>query len=108
MDNLDDVTLLRQLAKGMIKAQKQCFAHELYLKINGSIVLDDKGKKEVLYPVSKQDRCFKLSVCHQEYSFCAAKTFAHLCCKLLYLVDLRLQIQQGMVIWTKSINWGAR
>lgn len=85
LDNLDDVTLLRQLAKGMIKAQKQCFAHELYLKINGSIVLDDKGKKEVLYPVSKQDRCFKLSVCYQEYSFLCSKNF---CSSLLQIIIL--------------------
>ena len=50
LDNLDDVTLLRQLAKGMIKAQKQCFAHELYLKINGSIVLDQAAYLKANYP----------------------------------------------------------
>lgn len=32
LENVDDVTMLQQLAKGMVKAQKQCFSHELYLE----------------------------------------------------------------------------
>ena len=44
LENVDDVTMLQQLAKGMVKAQKQCFSHELYLELNGSICLDDNGR----------------------------------------------------------------
>ena len=85
LDNLDDVTMLQQLAKGMVKAQKQCFSHELYLKANGSICLDDNGVRNIVNPMSEQDCCFKISVCHQEYSFLTSKNF---CTSLLETILL--------------------
>lgn len=75
LENIDDITLLKQLSKGMVKAQKQCFSHELYLKKNGSIVLDNKGENYTLLPASNEDPCYKISVCHQEYSFLTSKHF---------------------------------
>lgn len=85
LDNLDDVTMLQQLAKGMVKAQKQCFLHELYLKSNGSICLDDNGFRNIVYPASEQDCCFKISVCHQEYSFLTSKNFCTLLLETILL-----------------------
>ncbi len=85
LENIDDVTLLQQLAKGMVKAQKQCYSHELYLKLNGSICLYDKGREHILLPTSEQDSYFKISVCHQEYSFLTSKNF---CTSLLETILL--------------------
>lgn len=62
----------------MIKAQKQCFSHELYLKKNGCIVLKDEGKENTLHQVKDADSCYKVSVCHQEYSFLTSKHFCTL------------------------------
>lgn len=85
LENVDDVTMLQQLAKGMVKAQKQCFSHELYLELNGSICLDDNGRENILRSASEQDCCFKISVCHQEYSFLTSKNF---CASLLETILL--------------------
>lgn len=62
LENVDDVTMLQQLAKGMVKAQKQCFSHELYLELNGSICLDDNGRENILRSASEQDCCFKITL----------------------------------------------
>ena len=85
LENFDDVTMLQQLAKGMVKAQKQCFSHELYLKLNGSICLDDNDTENILCPASEQDCFLKISVCHQEYSFLTSKNF---CTSLLETILL--------------------
>lgn len=78
LENMDDVTMLQQLAKGMVRAQKQCFLHELYLRENGSICLEDNGVKRVIEPVGELRECLKISVCHQEYSFLTSKSFSSL------------------------------
>ena len=78
LENMDDVTMLQQLAKGMVRAQKQCFLHELYLRENGSICLEDNGVKRVIEPVGELEKCLKISVCHQEYSFLTSKSFSSL------------------------------
>ena len=78
LENMDDVTMLQQLAKGMVRAQKQCFLHELYLRENGSICLEDNGVERVIEPVGKLEKCLKISVCHQEYSFLTSKSFSSL------------------------------
>ena len=78
LENMDDVTMLQQLAKGMVRAQKQCFLHELYLRENGSICLEDNGVERVIEPVGKLRECLKISVCHQEYSFLTSKSFSSL------------------------------
>lgn len=75
LDKIDEVMMLQQLAKGMLKAQKQCFAHELYLKTNNFICLNNNGKEDVLRRMGEQDRCFKISVCYPEYSFLCSKNF---------------------------------
>ena len=78
LENMDDVTMLQQLAKGMVRAQKQCFLHELYLRENGAIRLEDNGVERVIEPVGELGECFKISVCHQEYSFLTSKSFCSL------------------------------
>ena len=78
LENMDDVTMLQQLAKGMVRAQKQCFLHELYLRENGSICLEDNGVERVIEPIGELEKCFKISVCHQEYSFLTSKSFGSL------------------------------
>ena len=78
LENMDDVIMLQQLAKGMVRAQKQCFLHELYLRENGSICLEDNGVKRVIEPVGELRECLKISVCHQEYSFLTSKSFSSL------------------------------
>ena len=78
LENMDDVTMLQQLAKGMVRAQKQCFLHELYLRENGSICLEDNGIERVIEPVGELGECLKISVCHQEYSFLTSKSFCSL------------------------------
>lgn len=78
LENMDDVTMLQQLAKGMVRAQKQCFLHELYLRENGAICLEDNGVERVIEPVGELGECFKISVCHQEYSFLTSKSFCSL------------------------------
>lgn len=85
LENLDDVSMLKQLSKGMVKAQKQCYQHEAYLKLNGSMLLNDNGDEKEVKPVCEQDCCFKISVCHQEYSFLTSKRF---CTLLLEVIAL--------------------
>ena len=65
--------------------EPECFSHELYLKANGSICLDDNGVRNIVNPMSEQDCCFKISVCHQEYSFLTSKNF---CTSLLETILL--------------------
>lgn len=43
-DAIDDVSLLRSLGLGMVKAQKRCFGHERYLKKNSTMTLEGKDK----------------------------------------------------------------
>ena len=85
LENLDDVTMLQQLAKGIVKAQKQCFLHELYLKENGSICLEEDGVENIINPTGAKDNCFKISVCHQEYSFLTSKNFCTLLLETILL-----------------------
>lgn len=85
LENLDDVTMLQQLAKGMVRAQKQCFLHELYLRENGSICLEENGVERVIEPVAEQEECVKISVCHQEYSFLTSKNFCSLLLETILL-----------------------
>lgn len=85
LENMDDVTMLQQLAKGMVRAQKQCFLHELYLRENGSICLEDNGVERVIEPVGKLRECLKISVCHQEYSFLTSKSFSSLLLETILL-----------------------
>lgn len=74
MAQLDDVTLLESLAFGMIRAQKQCFRHDAYLKANGEMVLGDKGVR-LAYQADKFPS-YKISVCYPEYSFLCNKMFS--------------------------------
>lgn len=71
-NNVDDVSLYGAIGKGMIRAQKQCFAHELYLRKNKRIVFPDDRVIEMSptnLPASK------ISICYGEYSYVSSKAF---------------------------------
>lgn len=74
LDALDDVTVLENMAFGMIRAQRQCFFHENYLKSNREILLQDSHQKiicgENFIPA------YKISVCYPEYTFLTNKMFS--------------------------------
>ena len=75
----DDVSTLRCLAEGMIKAQIQCLKHEYYLKKNGNIILEDDidEDKPVTYQLNwNKRRVICISICAQEYLFLTNKGFS--------------------------------
>lgn len=74
LDALDDVTVLENMAVGMIQAQKQCFFHESYLKSNGEILLQN-GQQKI---TCREDSipAYKISVCYPEYTFLTNKMFS--------------------------------
>lgn len=74
LDALDDVTVLENMAFGMIRAQKQCFFHESYLKSNGEILLQD-GQQKITCREGSIPAC-KISVCYPEYTFLTNKMFS--------------------------------
>lgn len=73
-DALDDVTVLENMAVGMIRAQKQCFFHESYLKANGEILLQN-GQQKITCSEDSIPAC-KISVCYPEYTFLTNKMFS--------------------------------
>ncbi|MBD5550055.1 MAG: hypothetical protein HDQ96_02615 [Lachnospiraceae bacterium] len=74
LDALDDVTVLENMAFGMIRAQKQCFFHESYLKSNREILFRD-GQQKI---ICEEDSipAYKISVCYPEYTFLTNKMFS--------------------------------
>ncbi|MGN0502961.1 MAG: hypothetical protein ACI4HN_08550 [Ruminococcus sp.] len=75
----DDVSTLRCLAEGMIKAQIQCLKHEYYLKKNGNIILENDidEDKPVTYQLNwNKRRVICISICAQEYLFLTNKGFS--------------------------------
>ena len=76
-DIADDVGVLSRLGHGMLKAQKQCFHHECYLRKNGVIVLQDSNNGEhSLHLDEKTLPAIKISICMSEYSFLTNKSFS--------------------------------
>lgn len=74
LDMLDPVTVLENMAFGMIRAQKQCFLHEKYLKMNEKIDFDKEQQK--LICKADQIPAYKISVCYPEYTFLTNKMFS--------------------------------
>lgn len=75
-DRIDDVALLDSLAAGMVRAQVQAFQHERYLKKNGKMTLDDKGKIYTVLPGEENLPAVKISICLPEYSYLTDKIFS--------------------------------
>lgn len=74
MDELDDVKLLESMAYGMVKAQKQCFSHENYLKKNHKITFEAEDQEIILS--SEKIPAYKISICYPEYAFLTNKMFS--------------------------------
>lgn len=74
LDTLDGVTVLENMTYGMIRAQKQCFFHENYLKFNGEIFLKESQQKIICGEESIP--AYKISVCYPEYTFLTNKMFS--------------------------------
>lgn len=71
----DDVETLRALGEGMIKAQRQCYRHQYYLKKWGQIALKNDGEPQ--YILKHNDRqIICISVSSQEYLFLTNKMFS--------------------------------
>ena len=71
-NNVDDVSLYGAIGQGMIRAQKQCFAHELYLRKNKSIKFSDDMVIEISptnLPASK------ISICYGEHFYISGKAY---------------------------------
>lgn len=86
-DAIDDVSLLRSLGLGMVKAQKQCFGHERYLKKNSTMTLEGEDKSFTLTYDSEKMPSYKISVCLSEYSFLTSKSFSMALMEILLLGD---------------------
>lgn len=82
---IDDVSMLNSLSFGMIRAQKQAFSHELYMRKNEGMQLEmDSTIKNVVYN-EKQFPAIKISVCLPEYSFLTSSTFSRVLMELLVI-----------------------
>lgn len=79
-NEVDDVSLWGSIGKGMIRAQKQCFAHELYLRKNRTINLST-GMKIIL--TSNNLPASKISICFGEYFYIASKAYVILLLKTI-------------------------
>lgn len=71
---LDDMTVLENMTFGMVKAQKQCFFHENYLRFNGELDFYDTRQKVV--GEAGDIPAYKVSVCYPEYTFLTNKMFS--------------------------------
>ena len=85
-DAVDDVALFSTLGKGMVHAQKQCFAHERYLNGVGRILLENG---EELKADATGNPIFKVSVCLSEYSFLTSKPFTQVLMKTILLAEVK-------------------
>ncbi|WP_196594493.1 hypothetical protein [Pectinatus sottacetonis] len=86
-NNVDDVALLASLGMGMIRAQKQAFAHELYLKENQQLSLNNGN-----YIINFDHNKFparKISVCFSEYSYLTSKTFSKNLLEILLIGEFK-------------------
>lgn len=79
-NSVDDVSLFGALGNGMIRAQKQCFAHELYLRTNGSIDLSDGM---VIRLEIEKLPATKVSICFGEHFYISSKAYVVLLLKTI-------------------------
>ncbi len=84
MDALDDVTVLENMAFGMVRAQKQLFGHEHYLKVNGKMEL---GNGSVISYDPAKMPALKISVCYPEYTFLTSGSFSSKLIEILLVAD---------------------
>lgn len=87
LDVLDDVTVLENMTFGMVRAQKQCFFHESYLKSNGDILLQNSQQK-ITYE-NGSIPAYKVSVCYPEYTFLTNKMFSMNLLEILLLGEFK-------------------
>ena len=80
-NNVDDTSLWGAIGQGMLMAQKQCFAHELYLRINGSINFPD-GDSIRMDP--KKLPALKISVCFGEHLYISSKAYVAILLKTIF------------------------
>lgn len=101
LDVLDDVSLLENLAPGMVRAQKQCFIHEKNLKTYGELVFKKSGEKLVyengILPA------YKISVCFPEYTFLTNKMFSMNLLEILLCGEFRA-VDPGFQIKLDKLN----
>ena len=71
-NDVDDVKMWGTLGQGMLRAQKQCFSHELYLMHNGTMVFDTG--ESVQFTLDKIPAA-KISVCFGEHFFISSKAY---------------------------------
>lgn len=71
-NNVDDVSLWKAIGQGMIRAQKQCFAHEFYLRTNGTITFSGGDSVNL---AAKKLPALKISVCFGEYFYISGKAY---------------------------------
>lgn len=84
---LDDVTVLENMTFGMVKAQKQCFFHENYIRSNGEIDFCDTRQKVVCK--AGDIPAYKVSVCYPEYTFLTNKMFSMNLLEILLLGEFK-------------------
>lgn len=85
---IDDVSMLKSLSKGMIRAQKQAFSHELYIRKNKGMQLKMGSMiKKVLYD-ENQFPAVKISICLPEYSFLTSSSFSRRLLELLVIAKV--------------------
>lgn len=91
-DLIDDVSMLQTLGMGMVKAQKQCYTHERYLKKNGSMTLKaEDGKIFQLNYDEGKGPSNKVSICFSEYSFLTSKSFTQALMEVLMLGEFKTE-----------------
>lgn len=85
---IDDVSMLKSLSYGMIRAQKQAFSHELYMRKNKGMQLQIGSMiKKVLYD-ENQFPAVKISICLPEYSFLTSSAFSRRLIELLVMAKI--------------------
>lgn len=84
-NSIDDVSMLNSLSAGMIRAQKQAFSHELYLKKNKFMkLINESGIEEIEFN-EKKFPSIKVSICFPEYAFLTDSIFSRMLLELLVI-----------------------
>ena len=80
-NNVDDVGLYGAIGQGMLRAQKQCFGHELYLRKNKTI---NFSNGMVLKMSSTNLPALKISICYEEHFYISSKAYMVLILKSIF------------------------
>ncbi|MBN1060201.1 hypothetical protein [Clostridium botulinum] len=84
-NSIDDVSMLNSLSAGMIRAQKQAFSHELYLKENKFMKLINESGIEKIEFNEEMLPSIKVSICFPEYAFLTDSIFSRMLLELLMI-----------------------